>query len=134
VDPPLPARRPLEVLHDVRDVGERAVDAGLVERGVEQPPRRPDERPALEVLLVPGLLADEHRPGSRLALAEDRLRARAPERAGAAAGGRVAQARKRRIVRNERGSGLRRARHHVCMTARQPQQTVQLRATRAEKG
>src|SRR5690242_21535920 len=52
VDPALPARLPLEVLDDVRDVGGRAVDPGLAERTVEELPRGADERRSGTVLLV----------------------------------------------------------------------------------
>ena len=60
MDPALAARLPLEVLDDVRDVSARPVDAGLVERLVEQPTGRTDERAAFAVLAVTGLFADEH--------------------------------------------------------------------------
>jgi len=60
VDAPLPARLPLEVLDDVRDVGQLAVDPRLLECLVEQPAGGADERLASQVLLIAGLLADEH--------------------------------------------------------------------------
>src|SRR3712207_8598645 len=53
-------------------LGVPAVDAGLGQRLVQQPPGRADERLALAVLLVTGLLADEHDPGGLRPLAEDR--------------------------------------------------------------
>ena len=84
VDAPLSARLPLEVLDHVRDIGVRAVDAGLRERFVEEAPRRTDEGPAGEVLTVAGLLADEKQPSALQTFAEDGLRARPPERAGGA--------------------------------------------------
>src|SRR5207247_7648629 len=87
VDAALSARLPLEVLDHVRDVGERAVDACVCERLVQESSGRPDERGAGPVFLVAGLLADEHDLGLRRAFSEDRLRARLPERAGLAAGG-----------------------------------------------
>ncbi len=64
---------------------------GLLERLVEQAPRRPDERMAAEVFLVAGLLADEHRGGSPGALAEHGLGAPPPQVAGLAVGGGGAQ-------------------------------------------
>src|SRR5438067_1853163 len=56
VDAALPQRLPLEVLDDVRDVGLLPVDARVRHGLVEDAPGRPDERTALLVLLVPGLL------------------------------------------------------------------------------
>src|SRR5918999_139957 len=102
VNAPLSACRPLEVLDGIRHVDLRAVDASLLERAVKQLPRRADERPALLVLLVAGLLADEHHLGFRGALAEHRLRPGLQERAGLAAGGRLAELGKRGPRRNER--------------------------------
>lgn len=43
-----------------RDVQARAVDTGLFERSVQQPARRADERRSGAVLLIAGLLPDEH--------------------------------------------------------------------------
>jgi hypothetical protein len=59
VDSALAARAVLEVLDDVRDVGVVALDPGFGERPVEQRSRRPDEWPALAVLAIARLLADE---------------------------------------------------------------------------
>jgi hypothetical protein len=102
VDAALATRRPLEVLHDVRDVRESALDACVLERTVEQAACRPNERPALDVLLIPGLLADKHDLGGRFALAEHGLRRVAPEVARATVRGRLAQGLDRRPLRNER--------------------------------
>ena len=74
------------MLDDVGHVDLVAVDAGVGERLVEELPGRPDERAARLVLLVAGLLADEHRLRARGALAEDDLRPGLPELAGLAAG------------------------------------------------
>src|SRR5207244_6109867 len=81
VDAALSLRRVLEMLDRIRDVDELAIDPRFFKRAVEQPPRRPDERPALKILLVTGLLADEHQFGFRFALAEDRLRRVLPQAA-----------------------------------------------------
>src|SRR3954465_8651071 len=62
-------------------------------RLVGELPGRADERPARLVLLVPRLLADEHRLGAGLALAEDDLDTGLPEAAGLAAGRFLAQLR-----------------------------------------
>jgi hypothetical protein len=85
VDAALALRPELEVLDGVRDVRRRPVDAGRLERLVEQPAGRPDERPARPVLLVAGLLADEHDPASAGPAPGHRLRRRLPQRAAAAA-------------------------------------------------
>jgi hypothetical protein len=72
------------VLHGVRHVDRRPIDARLCERVVEDAPGRPDEGLARPVLLVARLLADEDRLRVRGALAEDGLRADLPEAAPAA--------------------------------------------------
>ena len=74
VDPPAAAGLELEVLHGVRDVGLRAVDADLFEDFVEQLPGGADERLAGLVLAVARLLADEDDAGVPRAFPEDRLR------------------------------------------------------------
>ena len=101
-----PAGLPLEVLDDVRDVGELAVDARLLERPVEQLAGGADERPAGEILLVAGLLADEHQLGLGPSLAEDGLRAAAPEVARSATLRRVRELAEGRIRRDQGGGGV----------------------------
>src|SRR3954465_2191764 len=91
VDAPLAACDPLEVLDDVGQIDLLPVDARVCERLVEELPGRADERPAELVLLVAGLLADEHRLGVLGALAEHDLRPRLVEVARGAAGGLFAQ-------------------------------------------
>src|SRR5512144_361143 len=85
VDAPLALRLPLEVLDDVGDVGVAALDFGLLQRLVQDPPGWADERMALDVLAVAGLLADQHQPCPLEALPEDGLGPGLPERAGPAA-------------------------------------------------
>src|SRR5262245_26724573 len=75
VNAPLAARLPLEVLHDVRDVGVASIDPRRDQALVEQLPRGADERLARAILGVAGLLADEHDTRMACAGAEDRLRA-----------------------------------------------------------
>ena len=113
VDAALPASLPLEVLHGVRDVRRRPVDAGRLERLVEEPARGPDERPAGLVLLIARLLANEHCRGLAGALTEDRLRPDLPEVATLAAGGRLPQRGQAQPLREEvrSRSGCRRSRH-----------------------
>src|SRR5258706_1873178 len=78
------ARLPLEVLHRIGDVELRPVEARLMQRLVEDAPGGADERMALAVLDVPGLLADQHDACARTALAENGLRSVLPQGAGAA--------------------------------------------------
>jgi hypothetical protein len=59
MDPAVAARGESKMLDGVRHVHVAAVDAGLVERLLQQPARWADEGNALPVLDVPGLLADE---------------------------------------------------------------------------
>src|SRR5690242_7301963 len=54
MDPALATRPPLEVFDRVRDVREIAIDARLVEEGVEQASGRPHEGPALVILAIAG--------------------------------------------------------------------------------
>src|SRR5437870_3311903 len=82
VQSPLPARGPLEVLHDVGDVDELAIDARLLQGAVEQLASRADEGAAELVLAVSRLLSDEDRAGRRHPFAEDRLRSRLVQGAG----------------------------------------------------
>jgi hypothetical protein len=106
VDPPLPARHPLEVLDHVRDVGVAPLDPGLVQRLVEDGAGGPDERLALPVLAIPGLLADQHGARALQSLAEDGLRRTLPQGTSPALLDRRAQLRKGRPLRDERlGSG-----------------------------
>ncbi len=86
VNPSLPRRPPLEVLDGVRQVDVLLVDPSLAQKLAEEPPRGPDERPALAILDVTGLLADEHQLSQR-ALPEHRLRAELPELAATTVGG-----------------------------------------------
>ena len=65
---------PLEVLDRIGDVQPGTVETGLRQRRVQQPPGRPHEGPAGQVLLVAGLLAHQPDPGMRGALTEDGLR------------------------------------------------------------
>jgi hypothetical protein len=64
VDATLSADLEAEMLHNVRDVGIAGRDSRPVEPLVEDPAGRTDERVALDVLAVPGLLADQHHGGS----------------------------------------------------------------------
>ena len=84
VDSSLAARRPLEVLHRVRDVQGLTRQSHLLEGVVENPTRRPDERLAGPVLLVAGLLADEHDACGSGPLTANTLRGPLPEAAGPA--------------------------------------------------
>src|SRR5207244_7685308 len=83
VDAPLAARLPLEVLDRVRHVHLLAVDAGRFERLVEHAAGGTDERMTCEVLLVTGLLTDEHHLRAHETFTEHRLCCVAPEVAAA---------------------------------------------------
>ena len=74
------------MLDGIRDVDVVAVDARLVEGRIEQPAGRTHEGSALPVLLVAGLLADEHYPSARRPLPEDGLGRALPEVACTTAG------------------------------------------------
>src|SRR6185369_777421 len=78
VQPQLAALQEFEVLHRVGDVVAHPRDAGVLERAVEELARGADEGLAGEILAVAGLLADEHDPRLRRALAEHGLRRVAP--------------------------------------------------------
>jgi hypothetical protein len=66
-------RFPSEVLDRVRQVQLIACDPSLLERAVEQMPRRADEGFAFAVLHVAGLLTDDEHARSRRASAEHNL-------------------------------------------------------------
>src|SRR4051812_42813539 len=74
VDALLAARLEFEVLHGVGHVDRGTVDPRLFERRIKQPTRGPDERAPGDVLLVAGLLADEHDRSVERTFAEHRLR------------------------------------------------------------
>src|SRR5262245_13184073 len=71
----------LEMLHGIGDENLRARNSRLCQRAVEDPPGWADERLAAEILLVTGLLADEHDVSGSAALARHRLRCVFVERA-----------------------------------------------------
>ena len=73
VEAPLAPVLVLEVLHGVGDVEPGAIEPGLLDATPEHAPRRPDERLALAVLLVAGLLADQDDPGRGRPFPEHRL-------------------------------------------------------------
>jgi hypothetical protein len=73
VQPPLPALLEFEMLHGVGDEDLAAVEPRLLDGTVEHAPGRADKRLAFEVFLVARLLADQHQPGARGALAGHHL-------------------------------------------------------------
>src|SRR5213080_4654943 len=97
MDTALAAGLPLEVLHRVRQVRGRAIELGLSESFVQQPPGRAHERLPCLVLLVAGLLSDEHYRSGLRALPEDGLGAELPEGAALAEGRRLAECRQRQL-------------------------------------
>jgi len=97
-----PALLELEVLDHVGHVGLGALDARGLQPAVELATGGADERPARQVLLVAGLLADQHHARAFQALAEDSLGCAAPEVAAAAAGRRLAERLERAALGQER--------------------------------
>jgi hypothetical protein len=86
-----PTRYQFEMFPRISDVNLRAADAGRCQRAIEHLSRRSDEWFVGQVLLVAGLFADQHDPGSLRAFAEHGLGCVFPERAGAAARGLLAE-------------------------------------------
>src|SRR5205085_8990908 len=118
VDAALPARRPLEVLDRVRDVHGVTVDAGLLERVVEHPSGRPDERLALEVLPVARLLADHHDLRAGTAFTEHRLGRVPVQVAALAVRGSLCERGERALLRKEvRGGALQLLARHLAPTS-----------------
>jgi hypothetical protein len=95
------------VLDRVGDVGEVAVDSGLLESAVEETAGRADEGVAGDVLLVAGLFADEDDARRGWTFTEDGLRAGGPEIAGFALGGCGTQPVEGAVIRDE-GARVRR--------------------------
>ena len=103
VEPPLSARAPAEVLHDIRDEDLLAIDAGRFERLVEDASGRSDEDVTVDVLAIARLLAREEEPGIPWPLAEDGLCRPFPELARSASGRGEASGRKAGAGGNEIG-------------------------------
>jgi hypothetical protein len=78
VNAALPSRLPFEVLHGIGDVNFGSVNSSFDERAVEQLSGWSHEWPAIEVLIIPGLFADQHDFGARRTSAKNRLRGITP--------------------------------------------------------
>jgi hypothetical protein len=92
VDPALPSRLPFEMFYGIRDVNVFPIDAGFLQCSVENFSRRSDKRTALNVLLISGLLADEHHARFRTAaFPENCLGSSCPEITSAATRGGIAE-------------------------------------------
>jgi hypothetical protein len=89
VDPTLAPHLVMEVLDRVRQVHHPAIEAGPLQRLVEDASRGPDERLTLTVLDVPRLLADDHHVGIPRSGREHDLRGVGPQLTAAAPGSRV---------------------------------------------
>jgi hypothetical protein len=63
----------LEVLHGVGDKQIPAIDPGVSQRTIQHAAGRADERQAGPILMVAGLLADQHHRGASRSLAGHRL-------------------------------------------------------------
>ena len=96
----------LEVLHHVGDVHVLAVEPDLDQRAIEHLARRPDERRALAIFLIAGLLADQHDARADRAPAEDGLRRVTVEIAAPATGAGVNELLQRGAGRDERAGAL----------------------------
>jgi hypothetical protein len=72
------------MFYDVGDVSASTVDASLFKRLGQESTCRPDERVTRKILVVAGLLANEHHVGGGASLTEHRLSRAAPEKAGTA--------------------------------------------------
>lgn len=88
VDALLPLGHPTEVLDGIGEVHLGRVQSRLFHRLLEYPPRRADERAALDVLTVARLLANHHDRRARGPFTEHRLGRVAVEVAGGARAGR----------------------------------------------
>jgi hypothetical protein len=73
VEPALAPPLEAEMLDHVREVDLRARNACRLEGFVQDAAGRPDERPALDVLAVTGLLADQHQARALAALSKHGL-------------------------------------------------------------
>src|SRR5262249_45750385 len=100
----LAPRLPFEVLDRVRHVRVAALDAGRLERAIEQPARRADERPPRTIFLVARDLAHEHHARVARTFAEDRLRSSLPYQPAATARGRRSRGAPRMLLGQELAS------------------------------
>src|SRR5207237_10487912 len=91
MQPSLAAAGPAEMLDGVGHVDPATIDARLFQAFLQQPAGGADEGLALEVLLVAGLLADQHELRALTALAEDGLGGVGPQLAAPAGQGRLLQ-------------------------------------------
>lgn len=103
VEPALPMRLPLEMLHDVRDIDTPPVDAGLFQRLVEQSTGGTDKWPSREVFVVARDFSHHHDLRARRAFPKDSLGTNLPERARGASRGRLSQAGQRGVLRDPSG-------------------------------
>ena len=74
VNAPLSTRDELEMLDRIREVALAFRETRLTQSRAQEPARRSDKRTTLEILLIPGLLADEDRTRTGWTFAEDCLR------------------------------------------------------------
>src|SRR5665213_261427 len=74
MQPPLPAFFEFEMFDHVRHINFRTLDGRICESPVEDSPRESDKRMALDILFIPGLLADQRQVGRSRTFAKDSLR------------------------------------------------------------
>lgn len=86
VDAPLAAlsRRPLKMLHYIRDVNFRPLDTCFEQRMVQNLSRWPDKGPASPIFLIPRLLTNHHHHRRRRTFTKNCLRRVLPKIAGSA--------------------------------------------------
>ena len=94
----------LEMLHGIGDVHPSPIDPCCLQRRIQQLTRRTDEGVALPVLLIPGLLPNEHHIRCARPLTKHCLGGVDPEITASAAGGGGSQLGQRGFGRNEVGS------------------------------
>lgn len=74
MDPPFPARFPLEMFHCVRDVYLLAIDSSFFERSIHDFPGRSNKGFTRDVFIITRLFADQHHNCALRTFAKNRLR------------------------------------------------------------
>src|SRR5205085_638667 len=117
MQPPLATLFEFEVFHRVGHVRLRARDARILQRAIQNPPRRSDERTPLQVLIIARLFAYEHYASGTRTFAQNSLgRPREKVAAPAAIDG-LTHARNRMHLWNERNRGGERSNCHARFPA-----------------
>jgi hypothetical protein len=88
------------MFHGIRHINFFAIDAGSIERFIENSSGGPDEWASLYVFLIPRLFTDEHHSWIRTTFTENGLRSQFPEVTCLAVGSGCTQLRNRWLCRN----------------------------------